>query len=159
DLGLRWGVGGRGGRGVVPHVQQRQVAGQHLGRERVCLAQLLRPPAVGTPVCGRRRDHPLFSRVTRNAFNSGAPALAAPTDRGSALASQCCPVLIPTKRQWIGMPIWYTFLPSICSGPSRFVTTARISSLPRFDETRTWSPVAIPFSWASSAGISTNASG
>ena len=43
---------------------------------------------------------------TRNALNSGVRALASPTNGVSALASQCWPVLMPTKPQWMGMPIW-----------------------------------------------------
>ena len=58
------------------------------------------------------------------------------------------------------MPIWYTFLfPARVIGPSRFVTKAETSSLPRSLDTRTRSPLLIPFSSASSCGISTNACG
>src|SRR5207249_11566152 len=99
------------------------------------------PEAVGGQ-CGR---HQIFSRLTRNALNSGVRAFASPTNGVSALASQYLPLPgslsadRPTYPQWIGMPIWYTFWPATVSAPRRLVTSAATSSLPRLDETRTCS--------------------
>src|SRR5581483_3748656 len=84
------------GRGaLLPNVKQRKVKVEHLRRVRPGLAQEF----------GSLATVHSFSIFTRNALNSGVRALASPTNGVSALASQCCPVLIPTNPQWIGIPI------------------------------------------------------
>src|SRR2546428_699241 len=175
--GARGDVGGRLGRidqlGLgrlaypLLHRKERAVECQHLGREGPALPELVRAaPAVGPPAGGDGLDrHAIFSTLTRKALNSGVREFASPTNGVSALASQCWDFSgynsaeMPTKPQWMGIPICQTFLPPRSSSPSRWVTMARTSILPRFDLTRTMSPFLMPFSWARPTGSSTNASG
>src|SRR2546428_845305 len=150
-------------------LEKRGVEVEQLAREVVPLAELLRPFAARLPDGGRLREqerHQNFSMFTRNALNSGVLAPTSPTMGVSAFASQYLDFSgfwsadTPTKPQWIGMPIWYTFLfPARVIGPSRFVTKAETSSFPRALETRTRSPFLMPFSFASSSGTSTKACG
>ena len=63
------------------------------------------------------------------------------------------------KPQWSGIPTTWTGFPSQISGRMRFVTTAFALTDPRFDQTRTQPPSAMPFSFASSSEISTKNSG
>ena len=72
---------------VLPHVDEGQVAAEHLGRERMAVPQGLRPRPMGFPRTVHRRH--IFSMFTRNALNSGVRELASPTNGVSALASQC----------------------------------------------------------------------
>src|SRR3989442_16028614 len=142
---------------------------QHLRGVRIALGEFRGAfPAQRPGVRGDRgfQDlHQIFSRFTRKALNSGVYALASPTKGVSALASQFAPLLgsasaeTPTKPQWIGMPTWKTFWPSIVVGASRFVTSASTSILPRFERTRTRSPLLMLFWLASSSGISTKGEG
>src|SRR5205814_2579339 len=104
--------------------------------------------------------HEIFSMFTRNALNSGVRAFASPTNGVSAFASQFFEssgyrsAETPMKPQWIGIPMWKTLVfPASVSGPRRFVTIAATSSLPRSLDTRTRSPLLIPFCAASSSGI------
>src|SRR5437763_16723564 len=94
--------------GVLPDFDQSDVEGQRPGGEVVPLAQVLGPPAGSRPRTrlNSRHGHHIFSMLTRNALNSGVRELASPTNGVSALASQCWPVLMPTKPQWMGIPIW-----------------------------------------------------
>src|SRR5207253_2831506 len=109
----RAGVAGRGsqslehGRGGGP----RQVRS-----ERMALDELPGPAAAPGPGLGRHRGdgksvHQIFSMFTRNALNSGVRELASPTNGVSALASQLAPLVgsrsaaMPTKPQWIGIPM------------------------------------------------------
>ena len=89
---------------------------QELRGERMALEQLPGPaPAPGPGLHRARRDgeprHQIFSMLTRNALNSGVRELASPTNGVSALASQLAPLVgsrsaaMPTKPQWIGMPM------------------------------------------------------
>src|SRR5439155_17567351 len=112
------------------------------------------------------RGHEIFSTFTRNALNSGVLAPTSPTIGVSAFASQYCASFgfcsadTPMNPQWIGMPIWKTFLlPASVTGPRRLVTSAATSSLPRGLDTRTRSPFLIFRSAASSSGSSTKAWG
>src|SRR5215469_7225392 len=151
-------------------IEQSFVETQELARERVTAGEMTgataaaRPDLLTAQRCGHLL-HQTFSMLTRNALNSGVRELPSPTNGVSALASQFAPLVgsrsaaMPTKPQWIGMPMWYTFLPLISSGPRRLVTTASTSSLPRLELTRTRSPVLIPFSLATSSGTSTNGFG
>ena len=90
-----------------------------------------------------------FSMLTRNALNSGVSTLASPTKGVSEFGPQ--PLRAePVKPQCSGMPTTWTVLPSQVIGFSRLVTTALAHTSPRFDQTRTQSPPAIPLSPASS---------
>ena len=97
------------------HVQQRRVQRELRGGMRILLGQLGRAPAALGPgrLAGQGlRRHQTFSMLTRNALNSGVLEFASPTNGVSALASQFAPLVgsrsaeMPTKPQWIGMPIW-----------------------------------------------------
>ena len=66
-------------------VKIKQLAGKALPRSQLRDASpSLSPDIVG----GERHRHHIFSRLTRNALNSGVRALASPTNGVSALASQ-----------------------------------------------------------------------
>src|SRR4029077_7619851 len=106
----------RGQECALLHVEQRGVESQQLGGERVTLEQLPGPAsAAGTALHREWRAlqplHQIFSMLTRNALNSGVRELASPTNGVSALASQLAPLVgsrsaaMPTKPQWIGMPM------------------------------------------------------
>src|SRR2546422_389664 len=137
--------------GLILDWQKRGEEAQQLSSERMTLLEDLGPGSPRLPRLGQDLEHQIFSRLTRNALNSGVRALASPTNGVSALASQYRPWLgslsaaMPTYPQWMGIPIWNTFWPATVIEPRRLVTTARTSSLPRFDETRTLSPVLMPF--------------
>src|SRR6266545_3902477 len=60
----------------------------------------------------------------------------------------------PFHPQCHGTPIWYTVLPSILKGLSRFVTIAFTTIFPRGVDTVTLSPLEMPSSFASSRLIS-----
>src|SRR5690606_7907009 len=98
------------------------------------------------------------SILTRNALNSGVSMFASPTKGVSELGPKPLRAA-PMKPQWSGMPTTCTVLPSQMSGLMRLVTTALALTEPRFDHTRTQSPLAMPFSFASSSEISTKNSG
>ena len=91
-------------------------------------------------------------------MNSGVSMLASPTKGVSEFAPKPF-FAAPMKPQWIGMPTMWTVLPSQVSGLIRLVTTALALTEPRFDQTRTQPPLAMPFSFASSSEISTKNSG
>ena len=113
--GLELVVRGPEERGLL-HAEQRFVTPQQLSGERMALGELSGPATPpGPDLRGERCDgdflHPIFSMFTKNALNSGVRALASPTNGVSALASQLAPLVgsrsavMPTKPQWIGIPM------------------------------------------------------
>src|SRR5205085_2320006 len=136
---------------------QSLIKAQDLGGMRKAVGQLrgallAKGPWIGGLADGRFQHlHQTFSRFTRNDLNSGVYAFASPTNGVSKLAIQLTPLPgslsadTPTKPQWMGIPTWKTFLPSIVLGPRRFVTRASTSIFPRFERTRTRSPLLMPF--------------
>src|SRR5438874_1212296 len=75
------------------------------------LGRALAALRVSRRLFGKQR-HQSFSMLTRNDLNSGVRAPTSPTIGVSAFASQYfdrsgfCSAEIPTKPQWIGIPIW-----------------------------------------------------
>src|SRR5262249_61372520 len=155
---------------LLLHVEQARIEREQRRREGVALQQLTSPAPAPSPDLHRERrhrdsfhrarrgrglrHHQIFSMLTRKALNSGVRELASPTNGVSALASQFAPFVgsrsaaIPTNPQWIGIPMWETFLPPTSSPPRRFVTMAPTSSSPRLGATRTRPPLSLPFSRA-----------
>ena len=102
------------------HVEQRLIEPQQVSAANgMALGELPGPAAAPGPgLRGERGDrrraclHQIFSMLTRNALNSGVRELASPTNGVSALASQLAPLVgsrsaaMPTKPQWIGIPMW-----------------------------------------------------
>jgi len=94
-------------------VDDGEIQGELLLREIEPRAEL--PSTLAAQPVDRRwfdkKSHQSFSMFTRNALNSGVRALASPTNGVSAFASQYCEMSLffsaemPTKPQWIGMPM------------------------------------------------------
>ena len=94
-------------------VHQREVKAQRLIGEveaRAELARAIASLAVRRDLVSEER-HEIFSMFTRNALNSGVRAFASPTNGVSAFASQFFEssglrsAEMPTKPQWIGIPM------------------------------------------------------
>src|SRR5207247_8471422 len=143
-------------------LEQRGVEAKRIGRVLELGSEILRAlPALHEGGRALGDDgHEIFSMFTRNALNSGVRAPTSPTNGVSAFASQFFEssgffsAETPMKPQWIGMPIVCTVFPAIVCGPSRFVTSAATSSLPRMLDTRTRSPLLMPFSLSRSSALS-----
>ena len=74
--------------GLLLDWQKRGEEAQQLSSERMTLLEDLGPGSPRLPRLGQDLEHQIFSRLTRNALNSGVRALASPTNGVSALASQ-----------------------------------------------------------------------
>src|SRR5439155_498502 len=72
--------------GLLLDWQKRGEEAQQLSSERMPLLQDLGPGSPRLPRLGQDLEHQIFSRLTRNALNSGVRALASPTKGVSALA-------------------------------------------------------------------------
>src|SRR5512143_1197706 len=98
-----------------------------------------------------------FTTLTIKALDSGIMVLASPTVGVSRFAlSPPLPSSGNCQPKCHGRPTWCTVEPATLKGLNRFVTIATALTSPRPDFTMTFSPFAMPFSFASSTLISTN---
>src|SRR6185295_9742441 len=95
-----------------------------------------------------------FSSWTWNALYSGVQVLGSIAQEVTRFASGPACLAAPLNPQWIGKPICQTRFPSRSKWGIRRVTIAGPLMVARAELIRTMSPFLIPFSFASSSGIS-----